>query len=833
MKKILASFLSVVLMMSYCSLLTNATSGEPRVLEYDISNGSITIDDNDEYDEYIISGTSNSLGLKIDIKSNEKVTLKNLNVQSDKTILYVHSYLDTFNLYIEGNNTLKCISNQNTIIVNSCTNFNGVNTGDEKAKLNLYSKSRALHLDCDDKDSVISKDYEFEINNLDLTFNGNNESYGIAVDTYDEYIDVPSYDPEEPPIPETVSSANAIKFTNCNITSLDCQTFLYCYAAFSSGYGNIYDYESEAQFNNCKLNIRSKNNNTVDTMEFNDCIVDYEIYKKNAIMFYDSLIINGGTYNFNCSQCDSLVSGNKFKVNCVSCVKHNAKHTATVKNGYELNVINLCGLENTANVKSLNIDDVDYSNKKLHSITNYNGVEQLYLYVPKVSDLTKIETTNGKVLKGKTNNVPSGTECNFKPDMPENLVEVYDYNGIYNGDFVSCTIGYDGVNINDVLFSTDGIVYKENQIVFKNCGEYKLYIKFKSNKYSDLVKTANVKISKATVKVPNVAQSLIFNGNMQVGVPSGENYTVVNGSAKEVGTYIATLNLKDPNNYVWSIPNFSGKLTYEIEERPEVPETKPVEQPETKPSDKPSKEPTNKPTKKPSTTKNEQTSNKHTRNTMKPSSEDVDVQDTKPKQEEIQESVQIESKKAKTEVLISMTADELRNAILSKDELNDLEVKLVLSVEENMDNVDKKEMDLLNKVDGVKVSGVYNIDIKKIIGNKYELIKNTNKPIKITINIPKELQQSGKIYSILRCHNGKVSVLKDIDNNPNTITFETDKFSTYAIAINKQDSVKKTSTEKNQKSISIVWLIIGLAILGIIVILLIIKKSKDDKERNI
>ena len=59
---------------------------------------------------------------------------------------------------------------------------------------------------------------------------------------------------------------------------------------------------------------------------------------------------------------------------------------------------------------------------------------------------------------------------------------------------------------------------------------------------------------------------------------------------------------------------------------------------------------------------------------------------------------------------------------------------------------------------------------------------NINKPISITVAVPERLQGGSREFVILRIHNGAVSVLPDRDSAANTVTFATDKFSTYVLA---------------------------------------------------
>ena len=54
--------------------------------------------------------------------------------------------------------------------------------------------------------------------------------------------------------------------------------------------------------------------------------------------------------------------------------------------------------------------------------------------------------------------------------------------------------------------------------------------------------------------------------------------------------------------------------------------------------------------------------------------------------------------------------------------------------------------------------------------------------ITITVAIPEELKAEGRIYKVIRNHNGVVEVLDTIVNEDGTISFKTDRFSTYALA---------------------------------------------------
>ncbi len=71
--------------------------------------------------------------------------------------------------------------------------------------------------------------------------------------------------------------------------------------------------------------------------------------------------------------------------------------------------------------------------------------------------------------------------------------------------------------------------------------------------------------------------------------------------------------------------------------------------------------------------------------------------------------------------------------------------------------------------------------------------------MEITVAIPDEMKADGGIYKILRCHNGEVTVLDTVVNRDGTLTFKTDRFSTYALAY--VGKVNVVEDEKTQETV--------------------------------
>lgn len=74
----------------------------------------------------------------------------------------------------------------------------------------------------------------------------------------------------------------------------------------------------------------------------------------------------------------------------------------------------------------------------------------------------------------------------------------------------------------------------------------------------------------------------------------------------------------------------------------------------------------------------------------------------------------------------------------------------------------------------------------------------THSPLTLTFDVPAEWKATAgttRTFQIIRVHNGVAETLKDLDSNPDTITIETDRFSTYAVTY--QDQKPVTGTNNN------------------------------------
>ncbi len=130
-------------------------------------------------------------------------------------------------------------------------------------------------------------------------------------------------------------------------------------------------------------------------------------------------------------------------------------------------------------------------------------------------------------------------------------------------------------------------------------------------------------------------------------------------------------------------------------------------------------------------------------------------------------------------------------SILSEEEkeliADGVNVDLVVSITNTDETVTAQEKEAVTATiaqnDAEQTVAIYlDIDLSKKVGDgEASLITETNAPVTIVIDIPEEFQSANRQFSVIRVHDGVSTELPDLDNNPRTVTIETDRFSTYAL----------------------------------------------------
>lgn len=132
-----------------------------------------------------------------------------------------------------------------------------------------------------------------------------------------------------------------------------------------------------------------------------------------------------------------------------------------------------------------------------------------------------------------------------------------------------------------------------------------------------------------------------------------------------------------------------------------------------------------------------------------------------------------------------------------------------LEVKDISDSVSESDKKLVEgKLSGIESGvnatvGMY-LDInlyKQIEGQDKVKVSETNGKLKISFEIPEKLRKENRKFYIIRIHDGVVTVITPTQN-ANILTFETDKFSTYALVYtdSKEADVKAPETPKSAKT---------------------------------
>ena len=139
---------------------------------------------------------------------------------------------------------------------------------------------------------------------------------------------------------------------------------------------------------------------------------------------------------------------------------------------------------------------------------------------------------------------------------------------------------------------------------------------------------------------------------------------------------------------------------------------------------------------------------------------------------------------------ISTPAEELKDMLLTDEEKqqvqNGTNIRIVLEVQDAGNTVSASDKEAVAQaLNGFTVGQYLNIDLYKLAEAERTDIHETAKKIKIVIAVPEALRNADssktRTFAVVRVHDGRAELLADLDGSADTITIETDRFSTYAI----------------------------------------------------
>ncbi len=140
------------------------------------------------------------------------------------------------------------------------------------------------------------------------------------------------------------------------------------------------------------------------------------------------------------------------------------------------------------------------------------------------------------------------------------------------------------------------------------------------------------------------------------------------------------------------------------------------------------------------------------------------------------------------DTLLTTGTSDLRTSVLSAGEQQAVANGSDANIELRIKNIDSsvpqsdKEVVIAN-LDGYSVGEYLDITLWKKVGSSTaDKVTRINNPIAVTVSVPESLRKPSRKFVVMRVHNGAVAILEDQDSAASTVTFETDRFSTYVLA---------------------------------------------------
>lgn len=169
--------------------------------------------------------------------------------------------------------------------------------------------------------------------------------------------------------------------------------------------------------------------------------------------------------------------------------------------------------------------------------------------------------------------------------------------------------------------------------------------------------------------------------------------------------------------------------------------------------------------------------------------------------------------------------DEVIRKMLTSDDVMKLvkgghvDVSVSITKQENPDEADKR---IMQNAVGKKSVQYFDVTMLKTVDGTTARVNDISTAMKVVMEIPDDIYKEGKTYTVLRVHDGQLTNLPDMDNDPKTITFMTDRFSSYSIA-------QEVTTANG----IIAWLVAGAALaFGVAVTCLLILVAHQRKIRR-
>lgn len=365
-------------------------------------------------------------------------------------------------------------------------------------------------------------------------------------------------------------------------------------------------------------------------------------------------------------------------------------------------------------------------------------------------------------------------------DIPDSMIKFEDNEVTYDGDEHSIKIT-GNLPGGTIEYSTDGVNYSETLPTFTDVGEYTIYYRASKSNYNDKVGSNTLKINpKALTEYTIIIENQVYTGEeIKPTIIIKDGDRIVPSTEYELefednigpGTGKVVVKNKDGGNYIISTKN----ATFMIIDPGKVEFIEPTT----------------------------------------PNSNNAKV---------IESADEVIAK-------IDFTDEDLDKINQGKNIDVYLEVK---DINNSISSSDKSKIE--EKLGNDKLGLYLDVSLfKKVEGEEATKITETKTPITISFEIPDELINKDsnveRTFKVLRLHDGNVEEI-EVKVNGNIATFETDKFSTYALTYNDVITTSNPHTGDNIGTSFVMLIISSLGLISTLGYIVISNKRKLVKTNN-
>lgn len=160
-------------------------------------------------------------------------------------------------------------------------------------------------------------------------------------------------------------------------------------------------------------------------------------------------------------------------------------------------------------------------------------------------------------------------------------------------------------------------------------------------------------------------------------------------------------------------------------------------------------------------------------------------------------------------------------------------VNVWLEVKEITSTISEADKKLVADKKGDYTVGIY-LDaslFKKVGTDSAKAVHDLGDKLKLSIEIPSNLRKEGRKFAVVRVHNGAATLIEGtFDSSNNTFTFETDKFSTYAVVYTdgKSATTNEPSIQTGDSSMAALWITASLVSLAGVATLAVLKRRNKN-----